>query len=58
MIEVHLQHALVEGLCGPGFVLLHDAVARLLDDAHEGGTLDKAGLEGLGPGHNNNEECD
>jgi hypothetical protein len=27
MIEVDLQHALVEGLGGSGFVLLHDVVA-------------------------------
>jgi hypothetical protein len=39
VVEVDLQHALVEGLGGPGFVLLYDVVARLLDDAHEGGAV-------------------
>ena len=55
VVQVDLQHALVEGFGRAGFVLLYDAVARLLDDAHEGGALE-AGLQGLGPGHGEEEE--
>ncbi len=59
MVEIDLEHALVEGLGRSGFVLLDDVGAGLLDDAHECWTrlMEQAGLKGLGPGHCKQNRC-